>query len=89
MLPHDGALLPAYNTFSIFSLSTGTGFHLLMLLLFRIASDSSILGPPFEYLVLLYYLDIVTFQGSSPTVLGVGGITGALTANAVGLLPQF
>jgi len=26
---------------------------------------------------------------SSPTVLGVGGIASALTANAVGLLPRF
>jgi len=36
-----------------------------------------------------YYFDIVTFQGSSPTVSGVGGIASALTANAVGLLPRF
>jgi hypothetical protein len=31
----------------------------------------------------------VTFQGSSPTVLGIGGIASALTANTVGLLPHF
>jgi hypothetical protein len=49
---HDGARLPASNTFSIFSFSTGNGFHFLILVRFRIAPDTSIFVPPFGCLLL-------------------------------------